>query len=175
MTVEPWHDSERLAPLLAFRKSILEFDNYLQKLLTDAVNGESDDQELFDALVIAHAIKGDFTDVFGMFSAKVGEHIKDKEVSASNGQTIEKKFGSDRKGWEHEKLASEVLRRLQSMSVDMDTGEVLISSEEIAMKLLDYVQPSYWRTKELNKIGINADNYCEVGDVKTSIIIRKAK
>jgi hypothetical protein len=41
--------------------------------------------------------------------------------------------------------------------------------------MLDFVQPSYWRVKELAKFGINADNYCEVGDYKTNIIVRKAK
>ena len=41
------------------------------------------------------------------------------------------------------------------------------------MKLLDYLQPSYWRIKELSKLGINADQYCEVGELKTSIIVRK--
>jgi hypothetical protein len=35
------------------------------------------------------------------------------------------------------------------------------------------VQPSYWRIKELSAIGINADNYCEVDEPKTSIIVRK--
>jgi hypothetical protein len=60
-------------------------------------------------------------------------------------------------------------------SVDLDTGEVLLSPQEIAVKMLDFVQPSYWRVKELAKFGINADNYCEVGDYKTNIIVRKAK
>ena len=57
----------------------------------------------------------------------------------------------------------------------MDTGEVLYSQQEIVAKLLDFVQPSYWRVKELQKIGIDADLYCEVGETKTSIIVRKAK
>jgi hypothetical protein len=57
----------------------------------------------------------------------------------------------------------------------MSTGEVVLSTEDLLKKVLDYIQPSYWRVKELSKIGINADNYCEVGDYKTSIIVRKAK
>jgi hypothetical protein len=55
----------------------------------------------------------------------------------------------------------------------MDKGEVIMKSIEIAMKRLDYVLPSYWRIKELSKLGINADQYCEVGELKTSIIVRK--
>jgi len=57
----------------------------------------------------------------------------------------------------------------------MDTGEVLKSPREIAMDMVTYCAPSYWRVKELNKIGINPDNYCEVGELKTSIIVRKPK
>jgi hypothetical protein len=61
------------------------------------------------------------------------------------------------------------------MSVDMDTGEILSTPEEMITKVLDFLQPSYWRIKELQKIGIDADNYCEVKEAKASIIVRKAK
>ena len=96
-------------------------------------------------------------------------------VETMSGATIEKKTGADRKKWEHSKLASAVAERLSDMSVDMDTGEIMKSPQEIALDMLTYCAPSYWRVKELNKIGINPDNYCEVGDLKTSIIVRKAK
>jgi hypothetical protein len=43
------------------------------------------------------------------------------------------------------------------------------------LKLLDYLQPSYWRVGELSKIGLNADNYCETGEPKVSLIVRKGK
>jgi hypothetical protein len=41
--------------------------------------------------------------------------------------------------------------------------------------MLNYCAPSYWKIKELQKLGINADNYCEVGQLKTSIIVRKGE
>ena len=138
-----WQNSERLKPLLDFRKAIMEID----ALCLSNLESENE-QDLFDTLVLLHA---------------------------SNGQVIEKKVASERKGWKHEDLANEVLRRLNEMSVDMDTGEVAMSSHEIAVKLLDYVQPSYWRVIELSKLGINADQYCEVGELKTSVIVRKAQ
>jgi hypothetical protein len=55
----------------------------------------------------------------------------------------------------------------------MDTGEVVLSPADMVIKLLDYVAPSYWRVGELNKIGINADNYCETSDPEVSLILRK--
>lgn len=137
-------------------------------------NLETDDEQLwYDTLVLLHSIKGDVASMFTQYSNLFANKLETDEATASNGQKIEKKSAFDRKGWKHEDLASEVLRRLNDLSVDMDTGEVVMSSNEIAMKLLDYVQPSYWRIKELSKLGINADQYCEVGELKTSIIVRK--
>ena len=137
-------------------------------------NLETDDEQLwYDTLVLLHSIKGDIASMFTQYSNLFANKIEIDEATASNGQKIEKKSAFDRKGWKHEDLASEVLRRLNDLSVDMDTGEVVMSSNEVAMKLLDYVQPSYWRIKELSKLGINADQYCEVGELKTSIIVRK--
>jgi hypothetical protein len=40
-------------------------------------------------------------------------------------------------------------------------------------ELVKYTGISYWKVKELEKIGINANNYCETGDAKANIIIRK--
>jgi hypothetical protein len=59
------------------------------------------------------------------------------------------------------------------MSVDMDTGEVIRTPQEMLAELVKYTGISYWKVKELEKIGINANNYCETGDAKANIIIRK--
>lgn len=168
MSSNEWNKSENLKSLVELRKAIIGVsDKALQNLKED------DEQLWYDTLVLLHAIKGDIASVFSQFSLLLSDKITIDEVTASNGQKIEKKSAFDRKGWKHEDLASEVLRRLNDLSVDMDTGEVVMSSNEIAMKLLDYVQPSYWRIKELSKLGINADQFCEVGELKTSIIVRK--
>jgi hypothetical protein len=163
-------ESKDLLELTEFRKAMIAVgDKALQNL-------EQDDEQLWcDTLVLLHAIKGDISSIFTQFSNLFAEKIELSEYQSSNGQLIEKKSAFDRKGWRHEDIASEVLRRLRDLSVDMDTGEVTMTDEEIAMKLLDYVQPSYWRIKELSKLGINADQFCEVGELKTSIIVRKEK
>jgi hypothetical protein len=169
MSDNKW-ENPALQSLVEFRKTFIELDN---KALS---NLDLDDEQVwYDTLVLLHAIKSDIGSLFTQYSNLFAEKIKESEVVASNGQMIEKKSAFDRKGWKHQDLASEVLRRLGDMSVDMDTGEVVMSSEEIALKLLEYVQPSYWRVKELSKLGINADQYCEVGELKTSIIVRKAQ
>ena len=161
-------DNENLQPFVELRKALMAIgDKALNNL------NENDEQLWFDTLVLLHAIKSDIGNIFSQYSNLIANKIETDEATASNGQKIEKKSAFDRKGWKHEDLASEVLRRLNDLSVDMDTGEVVMTANEVAMKLLDYVQPSYWRIKELSKLGINADQYCEVGELKTSIIVRK--
>jgi hypothetical protein len=169
MTIEPWEQSDATAPLTDFRRAIMDLGDHVRKI------ADSDNEnDVIDVLVLLHAIKAEIGFVFSEYQTLVTDKIPDSSmVRASNGQTIEKKIGNDRRSWEHEKLTSEVLRRLNEMSIDMDTGEVVMSSQQIALKLLDYLQPSYWRVKELAKLGINADQYCELGELKSSIIIRK--
>jgi hypothetical protein len=133
--------------------------------------------EVGSTLVELHSLKGAFGDLYSTFSAKAVKLFQDAEVEdMSLGESrIEVRTASDRKQWEHPKLIAEVAKRLVSESIDMDTGEVMLSPEELIAKILDFVQPSYWRVKELSKIGINADKFCEVGEYKTNIIVRKAK
>lgn len=97
------------------------------------------------------------------------------EMLAGDGTKIEKKGDVNRTGWKHKDLANEVVSRLSEMAIDRSTGEVMLSSQEMAMKMLDYIQPSYWRIKELGTLGINADNFSKVGEYKESIIVRKVK
>lgn len=171
MASQPWDDSEDLKPLLDFRRSLMELGANLEKIIATG-----DQQLIVDALVIAHAIKADTGLVFQQYQHKIADHLPlNDDIYASNGQLIEKRMSNDRKGWQHDRLIDEVYRRLSELSVDMDTGEVVMSSRDIALKILDFVQPSYWRVKELSKLGINADQFCEVGELKTSISIRKVE
>jgi uncharacterized protein YijF (DUF1287 family) len=38
--------------------------------------------------------------------------------------------------------------------------------------MLSYGAVSYWRVKNLSKIGLVADEYCDVGEPKTSLVVR---
>ncbi len=164
--------------------SINEVISNLMKVIMeteDALNEFADSGAEIDviaeSLIELHRIKSDFGDVYSMYATKVmgilqAANVEDMDVA---GAKIEVRSAADRKKWNHEELAHAVSKKLIDLSVDMDTGEVVLSPEDIANKMLDFVQPSYWRVKELAKVGINADNFCEVGDYKTNIIIRKAK
>ena len=154
------------------RQVIMDLDNQLSSFLSEQPSPE----DAGAVLAELNFIKRDIATVYDVFSHALVEIMGSiEELHLSDGTTIEKKSAYDRKGWKHADLGSAVAERLVKMSVDMDTGEVTKSPQEIAEEMLKYCAPSYWRIKELNKIGLNADNFSEVGDLKTSIIVRKPK
>lgn len=161
-------------PLIAdINRMLMELDNALAEFAESSP--EIDD--VGATLIELHSLKASVSDVYSGYSMKAVRLFQDAKVEdmAMGENRIEVRTASDRKQWEHPRLISEVARRLVSESIDMDTGEVMASPEELIAKVLDFVQPSYWRVKELSKIGINADKFCEVGEYKTNIIVRKAK
>ena len=158
---------ERIADI---RQYILD----LERELDDYIKSQPDVEDACGVLYEMNMIKRDMSSVYDPLSTSVGQLIADgKNVQLKNGGVVEKKSSYERRAWQHKDLASVVAQKLVQMSVDMDTGEIIKSPGEIAMQVLDYVQPSYWRVKELSSLGINVDNYCETGVLKTSIIVRK--
>jgi hypothetical protein len=152
-------------------RSLMELERAFSKL------GESKDIEtVCSALVEAHLLKASMSVAYDSLC-----HIVDgvmgsvPEFITTDGSKVEKRAGNDRKKWRHEELAQNIASRLTDMSVDMSTGEITMTPQEMVVKLLDYCAPSYWRVKELAKIGISADKFCEVEEKEASIIVRKAK
>lgn len=153
------------------RKAIVDLDTAISEKLNSV-----ELQELCALLVDLNRVKDEFGIAYSSLVHKVSEALADAdELSLEDGSKIEKKWSTDRRGWKHKQLASEVANRLALKAIDMDTGEITMSPQEVAERVLDYVQPSYWRIKQLSDLGINADSYCEVGESKSSIIVRKAK
>lgn len=105
----------------------------------------------------------------------IADNMEESIIFLPNGQQVERRIGADRKAWDHKGLASVVAQRVYQSSVDIDTGEVLMTPVEMMAKMMDYAAPSYWRVKELDKIGVSADAYCEKSPGKTSVIISPLK
>lgn len=146
----------------------------LDKAISEFIESSPPADEVATVLLQLNLAKGDLGMIYDSVASGLSGMIKDKEVlSLDGGAQIEKRSSYDRKGWQHKELANAVVDRIVRMSVDMDTGEVTKSASDIALDIMKYCAPSYWRVKELSSIGINADNYCEVGQLKTSIIVRK--
>lgn len=155
-----------------FNKSLLDLDEAITALEKSNITIE----DACSALVALNRIKGEFSLVYDLLGKVVSEILGDvPEFMLPDGSRIEKRSASDRKAWMHDPLIREVARRLQDIAIDLETGERTMSTEDLIVKVLDFVQPSYWRVKALNEIGISADKFCEVGETKESIIVRKAK
>lgn len=154
---------------------IKELISQLDKEIYDYIKTEPKDvEEVCSFLAEVNFLKRDLSMVYDSFAYAVPRFMGDTEiVELPSGAKVEKKVAYDRKGWEHEKLGSAVADKLVRLSIDIDTGEVVASPREIAAEMLKYCAPSYWRVKELKKIGIDADNYCTVGDLRTTIVVRK--
>lgn len=162
--------SEAVDWVADFRNTLLRLDEDICSYLG---TNPSVDELCYD-LVSLNIAKAELSIIYDHFASMVGEAMgKEQEVVLQNDAKIEKKFSNSRTGWQHRDLAGAVAKKIVDLSVDMDTGEIVSSTEEMLVQVLDYMQPSYWRIKELQKIGINPDNYCEVGDTKVSIIVRK--
>jgi hypothetical protein len=146
----------------------------LEAEVLEAMNNGATLEEAGNMLLQMNLAKRDMSLVYDSVANRFGEMMdKESAVPLPGNAIIEKKSSYERKAWQHKDLAKAVVDRLGQMSVDMDTGEVVKSPEDIAMELMTYCAPSYWRIKELNNIGINPDMYCETGVLKTSIIVRK--
>jgi hypothetical protein len=153
-----------------FREAILELDTAVSEFMAT----EPTTEEAAFALLALNVAKGETSTLYDYLAGFVGTTMgQEVEVELPNGGKVEKKWSSSRTGWQHKDLAAAVARRIMDLNVDMDTGEVFASQEELIAQLLEFVQPSYWRIKELQRINVNADNFCEVGETKTSIIVRK--
>jgi hypothetical protein len=86
--------------------------------------------------------------------------------------SIETKTGAPRKKWDHKMLAHLVAKKITDKAIDMDTGEVLKTPQQMIQELLIYAAPSYWRVAALKELGIDPDDFCEVGEPLTNLIYR---
>jgi len=154
-----------------------EFDiQYLLGVIYDHVNayaGSDDPDDLAELLIVLSEAKSEISEMFEMTKMRLADLMGNEDLYNFEGVTFEKKYSTPRKTWDHKALTNVVSTRLIDMSVDMDTGEVIRTPQEMLAELVKYTGISYWKVKELEKIGINANNYCETGDAKANIIIRK--
>jgi hypothetical protein len=150
--------------------------NVLYDNVQEFAKNETDLAAMCEVLVEVSNMKTSLALIYDDVANTVKTRMSHGELIATdNGATIECKMSKDRKGWQHQDLANIVADRIRTTSVDIETGEVLLSQHEMITKLLDYIQPSYWRVGKLQEIGIDADDYCTVGESKQNLVIRKGQ
>lgn len=151
-----------------FQKAVIDIYDHSVELIN---NGTT--EQVADALYGLDQAKREITELLERAKDRLIADMGESPEVKLNGRTFEKKVGAPRKSWDHKTLADVVATRISDMSIDMETGEVLKSPKEMVEQMIEFCGVSYWRVKELSKIGINADNYCEVGEPKTNIVIRE--
>lgn len=152
------------------------FSSVIQQLEDAAVevaSKRSNPSEAASVVAEIHELKRAVADTWEHVSSLLAEAMGEDPEIMLDDIVVEKKTGAPRKAWKHDELADEVARRIIGSAVDMDTGEVLKSPEQMMKEMLSYGAVSYWRVKNLAKIGLIADEYCEVGEPKVSIIVRQ--
>lgn len=165
------------AYLDAFQESILQLDVSLSQIRA----GQADTwtvQEACEVYGILSNFKAQLSVLINDHENHLIELMSQADTEAvvlESGQAVTKEYSKSRKGWKHKDLAEIVASRIENLAYDIDTGERRMSSSEMIIKLLDYVQPSYWRVVSLSEIGVNADDYCESGDAEPKIRIGKVK
>jgi len=137
---------------------------------------ERSTDEVAELLLEMNLAKRDMALVYDSLAHRLGEYMESNQILAlRDGAQVERKMASSRSGWRHKDLAVDVADRISQSSVDMETGELVLTPREMMVQFLDYLQPSYWRVGELNKIGLNPDNYCNASEPKISIIVRRGE
>lgn len=160
-----------------FQSAILLLDDFIQSLKEK--NPEESQITLENWCEMAVEISNFKTQLSIIYNSLTHHLLKEmtetEMVVLPSGDTVEKKWDKNRKAWKHKDLADVVSEKIESLAIDMDTGERVLSTKEMITALLDYVQPSYWRVTALSNIGVNADDYCQSGEAEPSISLRKGK
>jgi len=145
---------------------------HIDKLMLLVAEEDDDGVALGEALYSLDVIKKRIKETYEAFEDLVTQRVRE-ELTLGNGATLEVKGGAPRKSWNHAALTEEVARRIVDSAFDIDTGEIRMSFRELAKEILRYAAPSYWRVGQLEEIGINPDLYCEKGEYRKSVVIRR--
>jgi hypothetical protein len=136
----------------------------------------AENTELLQLATDLHGVKGYVTDLFNELQSILTEHIGFVGVPVVvDGATVEIKSGAPRKSWDHESIISDVSRRIVDSSVDLNTGEITKSPVDMIREALQFAGISYWKVSKLKELHLDADEYCEVGESKKSLVIRRDK
>lgn len=134
----------------------------------------TDDLEPLGAALIAlDGLRANLATVRDACEKRLVESMEELPEITVPGAVLQKRRSDSRKAWSHADLVADLADRLVQMSVDMETGERLLSTEDLIKQVVDYAGVSYWRVGALSKIGLAADDYCEVTEGPMKIRIQR--
>ncbi len=153
---------------------VAEAQRILMDLLADIeATSEGSLAELATTLLGLDDLRVNLATVRDVCEQRLVAEMDDLPEFAVDGAVMQKRRADSRKAWDHKVLVTDLADRLVQMSTDMETGERLQTPEELITQVLDYAGVSYWRIGALNKIGLSADDYCEVTEGPSKIRIQR--
>lgn len=87
--------------------------------------------------------------------------------------TVEKRVAAPKKNWDHDGLLSVAIEAILERERDPDDGTINTPYAVLMAEVFKYAAVSYWRVKPLKELGINANDFCELGDRKVSFQISR--
>ncbi len=96
----------------------------------------------------------------------------DSVVLIPSGGSVEATWSKPRKTWQHDKIAPVVVEKIIDSFIDEDSGAISVPPSQLMLEILKYAHVDYWRVKKLTDLEINPDLYSQVGETKSSIIVR---
>jgi hypothetical protein len=135
---------------------------------------EAEENDILEATVQVHGLLNAVKGLASAMDEICTSHVTPNQeaLSAPSG-TVEVKGGKPKKAWKHDELLDTVATRVVQKSIDMETGERLTAPEDMIREIMRYAHVDYWRVKELAKLNIDADEYCEKGTTRINVIVRE--
>ena len=166
--------SELMLTLHEVQSLLRTLEGSIMKLSEDIESADTTD--LLQFATDLHAVKSFVTLLFNELQSNVTEHVGNLAIPVDvDGATVEIKSGSPRKTWDHKSRIDDVSKRLVDSRVDLTTGEVVKTPTDMIREALEFAGISYWKVSKLKELHLDADDYCEVGEAKKSLVIRRNK
>lgn len=146
----------------------------IRKLLVEieGIASTSDDLELVATTVAQlEDLKKDLKMVKESVDSQFFNLMGDEPEIMASGKRVSVAWSTPRKAWQHKDLLDTVKERIKQLSIDLDTGEVHLTVDEMADRVLQYAHVDYWRVKELKELDINPDRFCTLGEEKKTVKI----
>ena len=118
---------------------------------------------LLDLLYDVRFVKGELTHLERDIEDDAARLMPKKIVQTAR-VTAERRMSTDRRNWQHEELAKEVLKR--------EWGNI-DHPQDVARILQEYVGWSYWRVTKLREKDIDPDEYCETTPGRATVQLRE--
>lgn len=98
---------------------------------------------------------------------------KNRVVELPTGGAVQINTSVPRKTWDKDVLIGVVIEKVIEESIDPETGAIDRPISQMLRRVLDFVSFSNFKVTELKQVGVNPDNYCETGTVKSSAQYRR--